>query len=218
MVEFVTRTTALPDEAVYALIPVTLCAIVHVSMTISPGCVCDELDAMTAVWLLANTEFRILTFAVAMEATPTPSYSNRLFSMTVFEFVSLPLLFKTPLSLLRNSQLFTIRFDPAAAWRMPTPGSKPVRKPAMTELSTTRVPPPLNKIPFGSWNTAPFIDRPRRTTLSVAPMFTVMVRAMNATTPAEAFTVSDFVIVAPPYPPLSRTMISPLTGQAVTAP
>ena len=64
------------------------------------------------------------------------------------------------------------------------------------------------------------MDNPRRTTLSVAvaPMFTVMVRAMKATTPADAFTVSDFVIVAPPYPPLSRMMISPSTGQAVTAP
>src|SRR5205814_445834 len=79
------------------------------------------LYAPTPPLLLTKTEFRMLTLAVPPSET-TPRlvlYSKRLFSMTVFEFVSLPVVFRTPRPLLRNSQLFTIRFDPAAPWLMP---------------------------------------------------------------------------------------------------
>src|SRR5438128_3960910 len=117
MVEFVTRIVALPVPVVSACVPKSLWAIVHVSTTISTGCVCDAQNADTPLLLLANTELRTLMVAVPKEPT-TPRlvlYSNRLLSMTEFEFVLLVLLFITPVSLLRNSQLFTIRFDPAAS-------------------------------------------------------------------------------------------------------
>src|SRR5207249_3830903 len=57
-------------------------------------------------------------------------------------------------------------------------------------------------LPSKSPNTAPFIDRPRRVTVSELPMVTVIVRPTKATTPVGALTVIDLVIVAPPKPPL----------------
>src|SRR5207249_1342194 len=57
-------------------------------------------------------------------------------------------------------------------------------------------------LPSKSPNTAPFIDRPRRVTVSELPMVTVIVRPTKATTPVGELTVIDFVIVAPPKPPL----------------
>src|SRR5437773_8126127 len=121
MVEFVTRMVALPPKYACASVPVVLWAIVHVSTTISTGRVCVLLYAVTPVLLLTNTDFRMLTLAVPdwAETARMLLYSNRLFSITIFEFVSLPVKFTTPMTLLRISLLFTIRFDPTAAWVMP---------------------------------------------------------------------------------------------------
>ena len=94
----------------------------------------------------------------------------------------------------------------------------PFPKPPITEFSTTSVPRLLKLIPMESPNTDPFIDRPRMITLSVAPMFTVMVRASKATIPAGALIVSDFVMFAAPNPPLLMMMTSPLTEHWLTAP
>ena len=71
-------------------------------------------------------------------------------------------------------------------------------KDEMTVFSMLSVPPALNAIPLTSPKTAPFIDSPRKVTVSVLAMATVIVRPTKAITPVGALTVIDLVIVAPP--------------------
>src|SRR5438552_15535540 len=139
MVECGTRIVARPAPDVPAAVPVLLWAIVHVSTTISTRRVCNELNASMALPLLVNTEFRMLTLAApSLASNPSAVDSNRLFSTTASEIVSLPVSFQTPAGFLRHAHLFTIRFDPVAYWRIPAP-EPPRPQPATTGFSTASV-------------------------------------------------------------------------------